>query len=155
MDVLLVEYFVLLGMFNNDFFVYFIIMVRVRIDLDKFVCRWLKSISVVPAESYESILVRLLDCKLGCNVCEYSVFDEDLWVSVNLLVDWDSVDSNLMFSLRSDYSNEFPINTCVDYETWNHFKEKVLGIDDIFSILAILDCGETINFNDLLFRRIK
>lgn len=130
-------------------------MVRVPINVSGYVKKRLKSVAVTPDEAYNSILVRLLDCKLGCNVCEYSVFDEDLWVSVNLLVDWDSVDSNLMFSLRSDYSNEFPINTCVDYETWNHFKEKVLGIDDIFSILAILDCGETINFNDLLFRRIK
>ena len=142
-------------MFNYDFLVYLFIMVRVRIDLDKFVCRWLKSIGVVPEESYESILVRLLDCKLGCNVCEYRVFDDDLFCGVNLLVDWDSVDSNLMFSLRSDYSNEFPINTCVDYNTWSQFKEKVLSVDDIFTILAILDCGESITFNDLVFRRTK
>lgn len=130
-------------------------MVRVRIDVDKFVCRWLKSISVVPWESYESIISRLLDCKLGCNLCEYIVVDDNLGVSVNLLVDWDRVDSNLMFSLSSDYSNEFPINTCVDYGTWNHFKEKVLGVEDIFSILAILDCDESIVFNDLLFKRIS
>jgi len=130
-------------------------MVRVRIDVDSFVCRWLKSISVVHEESYESILCRLLDCKLGCNLCEYTVFDDDLFVSVNLLVDWDSVDSNLMFSLRDDYSNEFPINTCVDYETWNCFKEKLLSVEDIFSILAILDCDESILFHKLIFKRIR
>lgn len=128
---------------------------RVRIDVDRFVCKLLKSISVLPDESYESILCRLLDCKVGCNLCEYGVFDEVFCCSVNLLVDWDRVDSNLMFSLKDDYSDEFPVNTCVDYETWNCFKRKVLSIDDIFSILAILDNGECISFNDLIFKRLK
>lgn len=130
-------------------------MVRVLIDVNKFVCRWLKSISVVPEESYNSILSRLLDCKLGCNLCEYTVFDEDyVFCYVNLLVDWDEVESNLLFSLNDDYSNEFPVNVCMDYDTWSCFKEKVLNVNDIFSILAILECGEYVNMDGLIFKRI-
>ena len=129
-------------------------MVRVLIDLNKFTCRWLKSISVVPGEAYESILSRLLDCKLGCNVCEYRIVNANNDCFVNLLVDWDCEEENLQFSLSDDYSNAFPSNPHMDYETWIHFKERVFSINDIFGILAVLEQGESTIFDDLIFIRI-
>ncbi|MBQ6219997.1 MAG: hypothetical protein IJH63_00500 [Methanobrevibacter sp.] len=115
----------------------------------------LKSLSITNGESYDSILSRLLDCKVESYVCEYRVFDTVNDCFVDLRVDWGSLTENLCFGFDGVYSDSFPVNPCVDYNVWCGFKEVVCGLSFIFNVLVVLDRGGSVVVDGLVFNRFK
>lgn len=114
----------------------------------------LKSLSV-HGESYDSVLCRLLDCKVGSGVCRYVVFDELLGVGVDLCVDWSGVIPSLNFIIEGTMFNEFPFDKYRNDETFYCFGESLGNLDDILGLLAILEVGEYSVYNDLVLGRIS
>lgn len=111
----------------------------------------LKSVALSSKESYENILVRLLDCKCIDLKCDYQVSLGE-GVSVRLCVDWGAFSENLSFYDGDVLVDAFPgCPVGVSDDVWQGFREAFFGVDDIFSVLAVLDADCCTRVNGLLF----
>jgi len=116
------------------------IMSRVPIKVSKYVMGRLRGLAVSPSESYESILGRLLDCKLGVGQLDYLVFNDVC--CVKLFVDWDVCSPRIRFYSDGVLVDDFPVDCCFDVGLWSDFRESVCGVSDLLGVLAVLECGE-------------
>lgn len=126
-----------------------IIMSRVPINVSRYVMGRLRGLAVWPGESYESIIGRLLDCKVGVNRLDYLVFNDDC--CVRLFVDWDVCSPVVRYYSGGVLVDEFPVDCCFDDGLWLEFRECVCGVDDLLGVLAVLDCDEGVVLDGLSF----
>lgn len=114
----------------------------------------LKALSLTPNESYENILLRLLDAKLGGRELFYNIQSlVFLDCSIDCVIDWGSDVENIMF-LNREGLRKFNVPD-YDVEGWGEFKEAILGLDNLINILAILEFGEEIRAGNLVLKRIS
>ena len=118
----------------------FYFMSRVPIKVSRYVMGRLRGLAVSPVESYESILTRLLDCKVGVNQLDYVIFNDDC--CVKLFVDWDVCSPRIMFYCDGVLVDDFPVDCCFGDGLWSDFHEDVCGVSDLLGVLALLDCDE-------------
>lgn len=129
-------------------------MVRVPINVSGYVKKRLKSVAVTPDEAYNSILVRLLDCKMGDVKLEYSIcYNVDEVCCVRVLIDWSLDSLRLLFYNNGVWSDEFPVNCGVDTGLWLDFKESVFSNID-FGVFALLEVHEFVVFKGLRIERL-
>ncbi len=120
--------------------IFCIIMSRVPIKVSRYVMGRLRGLAVCPSESYESILSRLLDCKLGGGQLDYLVFNDVC--CVRLFVDWDVCSPRIRFYSDGVLVDDFPVDCCFEDGLWSDFRESVCGVPDLLGVLAVLECGE-------------
>lgn len=116
-------------------------MSRVPIKVSNYVMGRLRGLAVSSDESYEHILGRLLDCKVGVNQFDYVIFN-DCDCCVKLFVDWDVCSPVVQYYSEGVLVDEFPVDCCFDDGLWFDFKESVCGVSDLLGVLALLDCDD-------------
>ena len=114
----------------------------------------LRSLALTPRESYENILLRLLDAKLGGRELFYNIrslsFPD---CSLDCVVDWGSDVENIMF-LDGNNVRKFRVPVS-GVEGWSEFREAIMGLGNLINILAILEFDEEIRAGDLVLKRIS
>ena len=123
-------------------------MVRVPIKVSNYVMGRLRGLAVSPEESYESILSRFLDCKLGNCKLDYAIFN-DSDCCVKLFVDWDVPSPVVMYYYGDVLVDEFPVDCCLDDDLWCDFRDSVCGVPNLLGVLALLGLGEFTCFGGL------
>ena len=118
----------------------------------------LKDLGLHPSESYENILCRLLDGKLGGREIEYILQDLNADCNVKAVVDWGLEGNECVkfYDKNGDCSEVVPHYDFKDNGfqlKWDRFREMLEGLDNILSILAILESGESIRAGDLILSR--
>lgn len=119
----------------------------------------LKELGLAPNESYENILVRLLDGKLGGREVEYVLQDKDAECNVKAVIDWgmpSESQSVKFYDKDGNCTENVPLYTFDDKDfqvKWDNFREAVESLENIISILAILESGESIRAGDLVLSR--
>lgn len=130
-------------------------MVRFPINVSNYVMGLLRSLSVSPDESYESILIRLLDCKCDALCFEYCL-DNGYGVFIRCVVDWGSAVENVRFFDGMDWVDSFPLSCDgVDSSVWLEFRDLVLTCSDFFSVLSFLEVGEFTVVDGLSVGRLR
>lgn len=110
------------------------------IRVSHYVMARLRGLAVNRRESYDHILGRLLDCKVGVNQFDYLVFNDDC--CVRLFVDWDVCSPVIRYYSGGLLVDEFPVDCCFDDGLWGEFRDCVCGVGDLLGVLAVLDCDE-------------
>lgn len=112
-----------------------------------------------PSETYESIILRLLETKVGAETVEYVIYDnkcENCWVKV--IIDWSNPTSNVQYLTRDgDVVAEIPVYNYEDnaeQNRWDNFKVEIEELDNIRSMCAILEEGQTLHLGNLGIKRL-
>lgn len=127
-------------------------MVYSTIQVSKATKSRLKALKLTPSESYENIIVRLLDVRLDGRELFYRIDSKDKRFSLRCSVDWGSDDCNILF--YDNFGGVFTEPPMLDVDGWGVFLEEVNGLDNLVNILAILDEGDSIRANGLLLTRV-
>lgn len=120
----------------------------------------LKELGMHPNESYENILVRLLDGKMEGREVEYILQDKNAECNVKAVVDWGVGEANQcvkFYDKNGNCSENVPLYTFDDKEfqvKWDSFRDMIESLENIISILAILESGESIQAGDLVMTRV-
>ena len=119
----------------------------------------LRAIEKSPDESYESIILRLLETKVVDETIEYLIYDNECSnCQIKIVIDWGNPFSNIQYLNRDgNLLNEIPEYDFEDGEEqskWDNFKSEVEKLDNIRSICAILDEGEISDFGNIAIKRI-
>ena len=120
----------------------------------------LKSLSLTPRESYENIILRLLDAKLGNREIKYNIrSSEDKSINVDAIVDWGSESENIMFFDKKGIRKyRVPLYEGTDdekQEGWDKFRDDINNLDNLVNIVAILEYDDEIRAGDLVSKRIS
>ena len=118
----------------------------------------LKALALTPRESYENIIIRLLNVKLGGEIRYNICCRSNPVCSIDCVVDWDGDMENIMF-FNGDGERKFIFPKSfrnVGKDEWCRFREYVLGHrSNLIGNLSVLDLGESIGFGCLVLKRIS
>ena len=115
----------------------------------------LKMLALTPSESYENIILRLINVRLGNRSIIYKVLYND--ISVECKVDWGSDELNIQWlNDNNNWVKELPtsFNGVTDDE-WSDFRKYVLKRKSLVSNLSVLEYDEEIVLGDLVLKRIS
>lgn len=119
----------------------------------------LKALALTPNESFENIILRLLDAKLGGREIKYQIRNLDSDCNIKASVDWGLEKENILFiDKEGDRKFEIPIYSFENetfQEKWDKFVEDINSLDNLVKILAILEYGEEIRAGDIILQRIN
>ena len=115
----------------------------------------LKMLALTPSESYENIILRLMNVRLGNRSIVYKVLYDD--ISVECKVDWGSDELNIQWlNDNDDWVKEFPTSfTGVTDDKWSDFRKYVLKRKSLVSNLSVLEYDEEIVLGDLVLKRMS
>ena len=115
----------------------------------------LKMLALTPSESYENIILRLMNVRLGNRSIIYKVLYDD--ISVECKVDWGSDELNIQWlNDNDDWVKEFPTRfNGVSDDEWSDFRKYVLKRKSLVSNLSVLEYDEEIVLGDLVLKRIS
>lgn len=119
----------------------------------------LKALALTPNESFENIILRLLDAKLNGREIKYQIRNIDSDCNIKASVDWGLEKENILFiDKEGDRKFEVPKYTFDQdnfQEKWDKFVEDINSLDNLVNILAILEYGEEIRAGDIILQRIN
>ena len=119
----------------------------------------LKALALTPNESFENIILRLLDAKLNGREIKYQIRNLDSDCNIKASVDWGLEKENILFIDKDgDRKFEVPQYTFDQehfQEKWNKFTEDINSLENLVNILAILEYGEEIRAGDIILQRIN
>jgi len=119
----------------------------------------LKALALTPNESFENIILRLLDAKLNGREIKYQIRNLDSDCNIKASVDWGLEKENILFIDKDgDRKFEVPQYTFDQehfQEKWNKFMEDINSLENLVNILAILEYGEEIRAGDIILQRIN
>ena len=118
----------------------------------------IKALALTPNESYENILLRLLNVKLGNREIKYNIHDNKTGCSIVCIVDWGGDSKNMKFENEWGVGKfRFPHSfKGFSDDLWNEFQDKVSNAGDaLFFNLQVLNVDESINFGDLVLTRLN
>lgn len=119
----------------------------------------IKELGLTANESYENILVRLLDSKMEGREVEYIFQDYNNDCNVKAVVDWGASDENQcvkFYDKDGNCTENVPFYTFDDKDfqiKWDNFREAIESLENIISILGILESGDSIRAGDLVLSR--
>lgn len=115
----------------------------------------LKSLALTPRESFENILLRLLDAKLNGRELKYNIRDKKHGkYNINAVVDWGSDVENIMFvDKQEELRQNIPRQEYDD--SWSEFFDKVEELKNIVGMFSVLEFDEEIRAGDLILKRIS
>ena len=112
----------------------------------------LKGLKLTRTETYENIIVRLLDVKLDGREIDYLIKDNNSDNQLKIKVDWGKTSENIFYYHEDGVLEEFlPDPDSSDCEV---FYDNILGLDNLINILAVLDDGEEINAGEINLERL-
>lgn len=121
----------------------------------------IKELALSPNESYENILIRLLESKLASKEVEYLLQNSSEDCNVKAVVDWNDVaDDNpsvKFYDKNGDCSSNVPVYVFDDKDfqlKWDEFRDTIESLENIVSILAVLGDGESISTGDIVLSRL-
>lgn len=119
----------------------------------------LKALALTPNESFENIILRLLDAKLGGREIKYQIRNLDSDCNIKASVDWGLEKENILF-IDKEGDRKFTIPTYTFenqsfQEKWDKFVKDIEELENIVKILAILEYGEEIRAGDIILQRIN
>lgn len=119
--------------------------------------RRLKDLSITPTETFENIILRLLDVNLNGREIDYSLEDKHSSLNILLKVDWGKPDKNILFYDSDGDLHEDIMAPAGEYDVnvWEVFKDNVLGLDNLVNILAVLDLDESIDAGEFVISRVS
>ena len=119
----------------------------------------LKALALTPNESFENIILRLLDAKLGGREIKYQIRNIDSDCNIKASVDWGLEKENILFiDKEGDRKFQIPTYTFDNkefQEKWDTFVDNINKLENIVNILAILEYGEEIRAGDIILQRIN
>ena len=121
----------------------------------------LKELGLHPSESYENILVRLLDSKAEGQEVEYIIENakDDVDCNVKAVVKWTGSEDDCVkyYDKNGNCTENVPNYQFDDKEfqvIWDDFRSAIESLENIVSILGILNSGESIQAGDVILSRI-
>lgn len=118
----------------------------------------IKLLALTPNESYEQILQRVLDSKIGSRELHYLIRNVDEDCNLKAVVDWGLPQENIKFYDKDGNCGEgIPLYDFDDKDfqvKWDSFVESVNGLDNLVKILAVLEAGESIRTDDIILSRL-
>ncbi len=119
----------------------------------------LKALALTPNESFENIILRLLDAKLNGREIKYLIRNIDSDCNITATVDWGLDKENILFQDKDgDMKFDIPQYTFEDkgFQTkWDTFTNNIKELDNLINILAILEYGDEIRAGELILSRIE
>lgn len=119
----------------------------------------LKALALTPNESFENIILRLLDAKLNGREIKYLIRNIDSDCNITATVDWGLDKENILFQDKDgDMKFDIPNYTFEDkhFQTkWDAFTNNIKELDNLINILAILEYGDEIRAGELILSRIE
>ncbi len=112
----------------------------------------IKSLAISPTESYENIILRLLDTKLHGREINYLIKDKNSNHELKVKIDWGKNEKNILY-YDTDGDLKFKIPT-KDDEKWETFTKNIKKLTNLINILASLDENENIDAGELTLYRI-
>ena len=117
----------------------------------------LKALALTPNESFENIILRLLDAKLNGREIKYSIRNIDSDCNIMAVVDWGLEKENILFYDKDgDMKFNVPNYKFEDkgFQTkWDTFVENIKNLENLINILAILEYGDEIRAGELILSR--
>ena len=115
----------------------------------------LKGLALTRTETYENILLRLLNTKLHGREIDYQIIDKNSDNQLKVKIDWGRQSQNILYyDEDGDLKKDFPEPHTITPE-WELFKENILKLDNLINILAVLDEDEEIVAGELTLKRIS
>ena len=119
----------------------------------------LRAIQHSPSETYESIILRLLETKVGGDLVEYLVYDakcKNCWIKI--AIDWSNPMNSIQFLNRDGtLSNSIPkynYESSEEQELWDNFREDLEELNNIRSMCAILETGQVLHLGTIGIKRL-
>lgn len=110
----------------------------------------LNALKLTPSESYENIILRLLDVKLHGREIVYTINSVDGLYSLNCSVDWGCNDLKVLFF---DDDDNLVTTDDVGGDEWGVFVGEVMGCVNLVNFLAVLDVGDSVRVGGLVLVR--
>lgn len=135
-------------------------MARYPIRVTRGTMKRLKSLAIKPNESYDKILTRILDTKVGESEIVYLISDLKSACKLNCIINFGELEKNIVFFERSDsYRSSNPpllsSNPLVSREEYSDFLFRLRGIDDLVSVLSLLGHREYTVVNSMRLIRVS
>ncbi|WP_405286273.1 hypothetical protein [Methanobrevibacter sp.] len=112
----------------------------------------LKGLALTKTETYENILLRLLNAKLNGREIDYLISDNNSNNEIRVKVDWGrSMKNILYYDNDADLKHILPEFQSKEGET---FRENINKLDNLINILAILEEDEEINAGEVTLKRL-
>lgn len=109
----------------------------------------LKGLALTKTETYENILLRLLNTKLNGREIDYLIKDNNSEDTLKVKVDWGRSKKNILY-----YDEEGDLKHILPEHVNEMFLENVKKLDNLVNILAVLDEGESINAGEVTLERL-
>ena len=94
----------------------------------------LKGLALTRTETYENILLRLLNTKLHGREIDYQINDKNSDNQLKVKIDWGRQSQNILYyDEDGDLKKDFPEPHTITPE-WELFKENILKLDNLINI---------------------
>ncbi len=134
-------------------------MARYPIRVTHSTMKRLKSLSVRKNESYDKILTRILDAKIGDEVIVYLLDDLRSMTKLNCVIDYSKDEENILYYETEEYKSVSPpllySSGLVSPEEYSDFLRRLRSIDDLMSVLAMLGHREYTIINNMRIIRLN
>ncbi len=118
----------------------------------------LKALALTPNESFENIILRLLDAKLNGREIKYLIRNMDSDCNIEASVDWGLEKENILFfdkdGDRKFNVPEYEFDDKIFQSKWDDFVNDINNLENLVNILSILEYGEQIRAGNLVLSRI-
>lgn len=119
----------------------------------------LKALALTPNESFENIILRLLDTKLNGREIKYSIRNVEADCNLEASVDWGLEKENILFFDKEGDRKfdvpEYSFDDKIFQSKWDEFVKDIRALENLVNILSILDYGEEIRAGNLILGRIS
>ena len=113
----------------------------------------LKGLALTRTESYENIILRILDVKLRGREVDYVIKDKNSEHQLLVKVDWAKQSQNMMY-YDNDGDLKFDIPALSDDSFWVKFIEYITGLENLINIMAVLEDNEEIDAREVIIKRL-
>lgn len=118
----------------------------------------IKDLALAPNESYENIIVRLLDTKLEGKEVEYLLQNSEGDCNLKGVVNWGANEECIKYYTKDgEQMDDVPPYVFEDAEfqkKWDSFKDAIEGLENIIAILRILEGGDSVRSDNLILSRL-
>ena len=134
-------------------------MARYPIRVTHGTMKRLKSLAISPNESYDKILTRILDAKIGEEIITYLIDDVNSNCKLRCVIDYSQEVKNIVYyerdeSLRSENPPLVYVGNDASSSDYSDFLMRLRGVEDIISVLAMLGRREYTVVNNIRLIRI-
>lgn len=134
-------------------------MARYPIRVTHSTMKRLKSLAVRKNESYDKILSRILDAKIGDELIVYLLDDLKSMTKLKCVVDYSKDEENILFYENEEHKSVNPPllygSGMVTNEEYSDFLRRLRSIDDLMGVLAMLGHREYTILNNMRIIRLN